>query len=56
MVSNPEIGSYFLVLTIFGNDVTVDVELQAMIRNPHTDCFPRLATTTWQGAGEGTFM
>jgi len=43
-------------LTNFGNDVTVETELQAMMRKPHTDCFPTPATFAWQGAGEGTFM
>ncbi len=45
-----------MVLTNFGNDVTVEIELQAMMRKPHADCFPTPAATTRQGAGEGTFM
>jgi hypothetical protein len=47
---------HFWVLTNFGNDVRVEIELQAMMRKPHTDCFPTPATFAWQGAGEGTFM
>src|SRR5438034_115881 len=44
----------FGVLTNLRNDVTVEIELQAMMRKPHTDCFPTPATATWQGAGKGT--
>lgn len=50
------LAHHFWLLTNFWNDVTVKTELQAMMRKPHTDCFPTPATATWQGAGEGTFM
>ncbi len=51
-------GAYpnFWVLTNFGNDVTVEIKLQAMMRKPHTDCFPTPATFAWQGAGKSTVM
>src|SRR5258708_5873492 len=48
--------SHFGVLTDSRNNARVITETLAMMRKPHTDCFPTPATFTWQGAGKGTFM
>jgi hypothetical protein len=55
-VRDPEVTLTFLVLTNSRNDVKVIIELQAMMRKPHTDCLLTPATFMWQGAGKGTVM
>jgi hypothetical protein len=42
--------------TNLGNDVTLEIELQAMMSKPHTDCALTTVTFTWQVAGEGIFL
>jgi hypothetical protein len=44
------------MLTNSWNSVKVEIEVQAMMRKPHTDFFPTPAAEQRQDAGEGTFM
>ena len=55
-VANRKLLPTSQVLTNLRSHATVITEITAMMRKPHTDCFPTPATFMWQGAGKGTFM